>query len=73
MNQQDIQYALAKQVPDMKSRGFTIGTSYGQIDIPPGWMAQRLAEHLVRALQCELLHLERNRHHGAALEADHGH
>lgn len=63
MDAQDIHYALAKQVPDMKNRGFTIGTSYGQVDIAPGWMADRMAEHLTRALQCELLHLERARHH----------
>lgn len=77
MNLQDIHYALDKQVPDMKSRGFTIGTSYGQIDMPPGWMADRMAEHLTRALQCELLHLERARHHvasGTPVEGDsHGH
>lgn len=63
MDLKDIHYALDKQVPDMKARGFTIGTSYGQIDMPPGWMADRLAEHLTRALQCELLYLERARHH----------
>lgn len=66
MNQQDIHYALDKQVPDMKARGFTIGTSYGQIDMPPGWMADRMAEHLVRALQCELLYLARARYHAGA-------
>ena len=55
MDEQDIQYALAKQVPDMKSRGFTIGTSYGQLDIAPGRMADALVRALTRAMQCELL------------------
>ena len=73
MDLKDIHYALAKQVPDLKSRGCLIGTSYGAIDIPPGWLADRLAEQLVRMLQCELLHLERNRHHLDTLKAGHGH
>lgn len=38
MNPQDINYALAKQVPDM-ARGFTIHTNCGDITIPPGWVA----------------------------------
>lgn len=39
-------YALAKQVPDIADRGCTIATSYGDITIPPGRMAERLAELL---------------------------
>lgn len=37
LQEQQLSYALAKQVPDM-ARGFTIATSYGDITIPPGWM-----------------------------------
>lgn len=55
MDTQDIQYALAKQVPDITGRGCTIGTSYGAIDIPPGRSADQLAAYLTRLLQCELL------------------
>ena len=78
MDEQDIQYAFAKQVPDMKSRGFIIGTSYGEITVPAGRMADALALSLTRALQCELLRLERHRHHSACCntadeEAGHGH
>lgn len=72
MDAQDIHYALAKQVPDIAGRGCTIGTSYGQIDLPPGRLADALGRALTRALQCELLHLERNRHHLDTLEAGHG-
>lgn len=36
-------YALAKQVPDLELRGCTISTAYGDINIPPGWAAMRLA------------------------------
>lgn len=54
MNTQDISYALAKQVHDM-ARGFAIHTNYGDITIPPGWMAERIAQHVRRVLQCEQL------------------
>jgi len=54
MVNQDIRYALAKQVPDMV-RGFTIATCYGDITIPPGWMADRIAQHVQRVLECELM------------------
>lgn len=55
MTQQDLQYALAKQVPDIAGRGCTIGTSYGAIDIPPGRVADAIARAITRTLQCELL------------------
>ena len=52
--EQALQYALAKQVPDM-ARGFTIATAYGDITIPPGWMAERIQHHVERVLQVELI------------------
>jgi len=54
MNEQDLSYALAKQVPDMKSRGFIIGTAYGDINVPPGPLAERLAEQVRFVLALEL-------------------
>ncbi len=54
MDDQELSYALAKQVPDM-ARGFTIATSYGDITIPAGWMAERIAQHVERVLQVELM------------------
>lgn len=56
MNDQAIQYALAKQVPDME-RGFTIATSYGDIAIPAGWAADFIADQVRMALKAELLKL----------------
>lgn len=53
MNKNDISYALAKQVPDMAARGFVIGTAYGELTIDPGWMAERIAQHVRRVLECE--------------------
>lgn len=50
MNQQDISYALAKQVPDMQQRGFTIETAYGAIVIEPGPMADHIASQVRHAL-----------------------
>ena len=46
--QERISYALAKQVPDM-ARGFTISTSYGdiQIDAENAEAFQRLAQLLL--------------------------
>lgn len=54
MEPNEISYALAKQVPDMR-RGFTIQTSYGDLVIPPGPMADRLAERVRSVLETELL------------------
>lgn len=78
MDTQEIHYALAKQVPDIAGRGCTIGTSYGAIDIPPGWLADAMVRALTRALQCEILYQERARHHAGSgtvqVEGDsHGH
>ena len=56
MNPLDLEYALAKQVPDM-ARGFRISTSYGDIAIEPGWVASIVITHLERALRCELREL----------------
>ena len=62
MNTDDIYTAIDHQIPAMRQRGFTIGTTAGQISIAPGWLADRLAQHLTQALQCELLYRTRVRH-----------
>ena len=49
MNEQDIHYALAKQVPDM-ARGFTIQTNYGDIVFAPGFAAERVQRQVKRIL-----------------------
>ena len=54
MDEQHLSYALAKQVPDMCSRGFIIGTSYGEINVPPGPLADRLADQVRLVLALEL-------------------
>lgn len=54
MTDQEIQYALAKQVPDMV-RGFTISTSYGDITIPAGQLAECISNEVWIALQRELM------------------
>lgn len=56
MNHQKIEYALAKQVPDM-ARGFVVHTNYGDITIPPGRMADRIKAQLECALQRELANI----------------
>ena len=57
LQEQQLSYALAKQVPDME-RGFTIATSYGDITIPPGWMAERIQRHVEHVLRAELKDLQ---------------
>lgn len=57
MNEQDLAYALSKQVPDMHSRGFIIGTTYGEITVPCGPMAERLADAVRLVLALELARL----------------
>ena len=54
MTPDQIAYALSKQVPDMQ-RGFTIQTAYGDLVIPPGCMAERLAARVRLVLEVELL------------------
>ena len=54
LTEQDLSYALAKQVPDMQSRGFLIGTAYGEINVPPGPLADRLADQVRLTLALEL-------------------
>lgn len=53
MKEQEISYALAKQVPDM-ARGFTVTTGYGSIVIPAGKLARHLQANMERALVREL-------------------
>lgn len=49
-----LSYALAKQVPDMVQRGFTIETAYGEIVIEPGRHADAIAAAVRRALETQL-------------------
>lgn len=70
MDEQDITYALAKQVPDMAGRGFIIGTSYGALEFPPGRSADAICRAVTRALQCELLAATKRAAH--AQETSHG-
>lgn len=57
MDEQELGYALAKQVPDM-AHGFTIATSYGDITIPAGLMANRIQEMVCRELRMALRDVE---------------
>ena len=49
-----LSYDLAKKVPDMVQRGFTIETSYGEIVIAPGRHADAIAAAVRRALETQL-------------------
>ena len=53
MEELDISYALAKKVPDMQQRGFRIETAYGEIEVEPGELADRivLLVHLILSLK----------------------
>jgi hypothetical protein len=53
MNQLDLSYTLSKQVPAME-RGFTIATSYGDIVIEAGALAESLAAIVKHELQCRM-------------------
>lgn len=61
MTEADIHLAIDEQIPAMRQRGFAIDTAAGQISIPSGWMAERLAQQLTQHLQCELLNQTRDR------------
>jgi len=49
-----LSYSLAKKVPDMVHRGFTIETAYGEIVIEPGRHADAIAAAVRRALEAQL-------------------
>lgn len=49
-----LSYDLAKKLPDMVQRGFTIETSYGEIVIEPGRHADAIAATVRRALEIQL-------------------
>ena len=53
MQEQQLSYALAKQVPDLE-RGFTISTNYGHIFIEPGHHANAIAATVRRVLEIQL-------------------
>ena len=53
MQEQQLGYALAKQVPDLE-RGFTISTSYGDIVIESGHHANAIAATVRRVLEIQL-------------------
>ena len=46
MHEQELGYALVRQVPEME-RGFAIETNYGRLHVPPGPLAERI-QRLVR-------------------------
>ena len=48
-----LSYALAKQVPDM-ARGFSIHTSYGEIAVVPGPLADQIQALVREATEREL-------------------
>ncbi|MFN3437819.1 MAG: hypothetical protein ACK41V_09015 [Acidovorax sp.] len=50
----DLSYALAKKLPDMVQRGFTIETAYGEIVIEPGHHADAIAAAVRRVLEVQL-------------------
>lgn len=66
MDEQDLSYALAKQVPDMRSRGFNIGTCYGELSVPPGPLAEQLADTVRLVLALELARMRNEPHPQAA-------
>lgn len=50
-------YLIAKKAPDM-SRGLRIETSYGEIDIPPGPLAELIKDAVTQHYMLELMHAE---------------
>ena len=53
-----ITHMLSRQVPDME-RGFTIATSYGDIVIDAGPLADRVTKAVRLALEAELVSIQK--------------
>lgn len=60
LQEQQLSYALAKKVPDMQQRGFTIETAYGEIAIEPGPAADAIADIVRVALRGQLAAADQN-------------
>lgn len=54
LHQDELAYALNRHLPNME-HGFAIQTSYGDFSIPPGWMADRVIEHVRHQVEIQLL------------------
>lgn len=53
LGDEDARYAINRSVPDM-ARGFTIQTSYGDLVVPAGWLADRVSSVVATALELQL-------------------
>ena len=53
LHQGELSYALNRHLPSME-RGFSIQTNYGDFEIPPGWMADRVAAHVRHLVEIQL-------------------
>jgi hypothetical protein len=53
-----IGYTLNRHVPSMNDKGFTIGTSYGDLVIPPGRLACHIADLVAQDARLELMRLD---------------
>lgn len=53
LSDEDARFAISRSVPDMV-RGFTIQTSYGDLVVPSGWLADRVASVVATALEMQL-------------------
>ncbi len=59
MNRDEITYKLSRHVPDMQQRAFNIQTSYGELDIPQGPLADAITKLVQKHLEAELDKLDR--------------
>jgi hypothetical protein len=54
----DLEQTLNRHVPDMGDRGFTITTAYGDLVIPLGRLACRIADLVEQDAHLKLMRLE---------------
>lgn len=57
MTHDQLTYALARHVPDLQQRAFTIQTTYGELDIPLGKLADGIANLVRKHYETELAKL----------------
>lgn len=57
MNCNQLTYALSRHIPDMQQRAFTIQTTYGELEIPVGKLADAIANLVRKHYETELASL----------------
>lgn len=66
MNTAQLRHLLDRKVPDISQSGLRIETRHGEIDIPPGQLAERIKDLIAQHYTLELMRAEEAARQAAA-------